>query len=152
MPLTQSLSTSSSSRLRTHAFTLLAALTLPAATHSLGAQETLPRAAAVEVRARFLTDLDTLQHKFLALAEAIPADARGQRVLRLHTHGLRATPPRFPRPGRNAEVRVDEQQGRREAPHRGVRLPGRRSPDSDESKITGTQKFSAAIARSSRPR
>ncbi len=74
MPLTQSLSTSSSSRLRTHAFTLLAALTLPAATHSLGAQETLPRAAAVEVRARFLTDLDTLQHKFLALAEAIPAD------------------------------------------------------------------------------
>ncbi|MEP7380750.1 MAG: DinB family protein [Gemmatimonadota bacterium] len=40
----------------------------------LSAQDILPRAAAIEVRARFVSDLDTLQHKFLALAEAIPAE------------------------------------------------------------------------------
>jgi DinB superfamily len=32
------------------------------------------REAAIEVRKQFMTDLDTLQSKFLALAEAIPAD------------------------------------------------------------------------------
>ena len=36
--------------------------------------ELLPRDAAIEVRSRFLMDLDTLQSKFLALAEAFPAE------------------------------------------------------------------------------
>ena len=38
------------------------------------AQSVPDRGSALEVRTRFLTDLDTLQKKFLALAEAIPAE------------------------------------------------------------------------------
>lgn len=38
------------------------------------AQDVPNRDAAVEVRKQFLADLDTLQSKFLALAEAFPAD------------------------------------------------------------------------------
>ncbi len=53
---------------------LVALLALVTSAERLGAQDILPRAAAIEVRARFVSDLDTLQHKFLALAEAIPAD------------------------------------------------------------------------------
>jgi DinB family protein len=41
---------------------------------SLVAQQVPNHEAAVEVRKQFLADLDTLQHKFVALAEAIPAD------------------------------------------------------------------------------
>jgi hypothetical protein len=47
---------------------------LGAASQSAGAQDVLPREAAIDVRKHFLTDLDTLQSKFLALAEAIPAE------------------------------------------------------------------------------
>ena len=46
---------------------------LSAATPLLG-QAAPNREAAVEVRKQFMTDLDTLQSKFLALAEAVPAD------------------------------------------------------------------------------
>jgi uncharacterized damage-inducible protein DinB len=38
------------------------------------AQDVPDRAAATEVRKQFLLDLDTLQSKYLALAEAIPAE------------------------------------------------------------------------------
>lgn len=38
------------------------------------AQDVPNQAAAMEVRTRFVTDLDTLQARFLALAEAIPAE------------------------------------------------------------------------------
>lgn len=38
------------------------------------AQDVPDRASAVEVRKQYLLDLDTLQSKFLALAEAFPAD------------------------------------------------------------------------------
>jgi uncharacterized damage-inducible protein DinB len=40
----------------------------------LAAQDAITPAAATEIRKQFLTDLDTLQSKFLALAEAIPAE------------------------------------------------------------------------------
>ena len=57
---------------------LLAAAALPAAAQG-GAQNgaagaILPREAAVEVRIRFLNDLDSLQSKVMALANAIPAE------------------------------------------------------------------------------
>jgi hypothetical protein len=63
-------------------FRTIVALTFAvmAGARSLSAQvqpqgsEILPRDAAVEVRMRFLSDLDTLQSKFLALAEAFPAE------------------------------------------------------------------------------
>jgi hypothetical protein len=56
--------------LRTGALTLaLVALAGPAA-----AQDIPNRDAALEIRKRFLMDLDTLQSKFLALAEAIPPE------------------------------------------------------------------------------
>ena len=42
--------------------------------HALRAQEVPNREAAAEVRKQFLADLDTLQSKFLALAEAFPAN------------------------------------------------------------------------------
>jgi hypothetical protein len=43
--------------------------------HALRAQDGAPnRESAVEVRKQFLADLDTLQSKFLALAEAFPAN------------------------------------------------------------------------------
>ena len=52
-----------------------AALMLLALPHgSLLAQEVPNRESAVEVRKQFLADLDTLQSKFLALAEAFPAN------------------------------------------------------------------------------
>jgi hypothetical protein len=41
----------------------------------VGAAQDVPnREAAIEIRKRFMMDLDTLQSKFLALAEAFPAD------------------------------------------------------------------------------
>ena len=52
---------------------LVAVIAVAGAT-PLHAQDILPRASAVEVRARFIADLDTLQSKFVALAEAIPAE------------------------------------------------------------------------------
>jgi len=52
----------------------MAALMLLALPHrALRAQEVPNRESAVEVRKQFLADLDTLQSKFLALAEAFPA-------------------------------------------------------------------------------
>ena len=53
-------------------FGALAALTISAA--SARAQYSPDRATALEVRKEFLTDLDSLHAKFVALAEAIPAD------------------------------------------------------------------------------
>ena len=51
-----------------------AALMLLALPHrALRAQEVPNRESAIEVRKQFLADLDTLQSKFLALAEAFPA-------------------------------------------------------------------------------
>jgi hypothetical protein len=56
-------------------FRLLALSVALAATPRLSLAQSAPNAdAAREVRAQFLNDLDTLQAKFLALAEAIPAD------------------------------------------------------------------------------
>lgn len=55
-----------------------AALSIPRAAHTQAAPTTgqgAPNAqAAAEIRKRFLLDLDTLQSKFLALAEAFPAE------------------------------------------------------------------------------
>ena len=53
-------------------FLALGATAAPLA--SLEAQDVPNRETALEIRKRFVTDLDTLQSKFLALAEAIPAD------------------------------------------------------------------------------
>ena len=50
------------------------AVALVSSPRAAEAQEVLPRDAAVEVRLRFLSDLDTLQSKFLALADAFPAE------------------------------------------------------------------------------
>lgn len=44
------------------------------ATKPAGGDAILPRESAIEVRTRFLNDLDTLNAKVIALAEAIPAD------------------------------------------------------------------------------
>lgn len=49
-------------------------LTLLAVARPVAAQDVPNRDAAVEVRKQFLTDLDTLQSKFLALANAFPAE------------------------------------------------------------------------------
>jgi hypothetical protein len=51
-----------------------AVLALVSAAGSAAAQDVPNRESALEIRKRFLTDLDTLQSKFLALAEAIPAE------------------------------------------------------------------------------
>ena len=52
-----------------------AALMLLALPHrALRAQEVPNRESAIEVRKQFIADLDTLQSKFLALAEAFPAN------------------------------------------------------------------------------
>ena len=56
----------------TPAFALAFVVVMPAG--RLIAQQAPNRDAAVELRKQFMTDLDTLQSKFLALAEAIPAD------------------------------------------------------------------------------
>ena len=57
--------------IRTGAFVAAISLIGPAA---VAAQDVPNRESALEIRKRFLTDLDTLQSKFLALAEAIPAE------------------------------------------------------------------------------
>jgi len=54
--------------------TLAASLAVVAITGSAAAQDVPNREAALEVRKRFVEDLDTLQSKFLALANAFPAD------------------------------------------------------------------------------
>jgi hypothetical protein len=55
--------------------TLTTALLLVAAAVAAEAQDPMPNAAsAMEVRTRFINDLDTLQAKFLQLANAIPAE------------------------------------------------------------------------------
>jgi len=54
--------------------TLAASLPLAAAAGSAAAQAVPNRESALEVRKRFVEDLDTLQSKFLALANAFPAD------------------------------------------------------------------------------
>ena len=51
-----------------------ATLALIAAAGSAAAQDIPNRETALEVRKRFVTDLDSLQSKFLALADAFPAD------------------------------------------------------------------------------
>ncbi|MFI5233121.1 MAG: DinB family protein [Gemmatimonadales bacterium] len=53
---------------------VVAAFALAAPAASARAQYAPDRATAVEVRKEFLTNLDSLQSKFLSLAEAIPAD------------------------------------------------------------------------------
>ena len=53
---------------------LFAALVLAAAPLSLHAQYSPDTSTALEVRKEFLANLDGLQKKFIALAEAIPAD------------------------------------------------------------------------------
>ena len=60
--------------LRAVVFLSVGAIALSAAAPVVAAQSILPREAAVEVRKQFVADLDTLQSKFLALAEAVPAD------------------------------------------------------------------------------
>lgn len=52
-----------------------AAMVLPAARLAAQAAERVPdRASAIEVRKQFMDDLDTLHTKFVALAQAFPAD------------------------------------------------------------------------------
>jgi len=53
-----------------------AGVTIVASSSVARAQEALPpnQAAAIEMRKQFLADLDTLNSKFTALAQAIPAD------------------------------------------------------------------------------
>ena len=55
-------------------FGAIAALALAFPVVSARAQYAPDRATAIEVRREFLTNFDSLQSKFLALAEAIPAD------------------------------------------------------------------------------
>lgn len=52
----------------------IAIAALLAAATPLAAQEVPNREAAIEMRKQFMADLDTLQSKFLALAEAFPAE------------------------------------------------------------------------------
>lgn len=57
-----------------------AALTaLSAPIHGAPAQEALDAKSATHLRAEYLADLDTLHHKFVELATAIPADKYGWR-------------------------------------------------------------------------
>jgi hypothetical protein len=58
--------------IRTGAFAV--ALAAASFVDTAGAQGAPTRESALEIRKRFLIDLDTLQSKFLALAEAIPAE------------------------------------------------------------------------------
>ena len=53
---------------------VVAALALAVNARPLSAQDVPTRESALEIRKRFLTDLDTLQSKFVALSEAIPAE------------------------------------------------------------------------------
>lgn len=72
--------TSLSTAMRRLAFGALAVVTMSTPAVAQGANKSsssstiLPRESAVEVRMRFLNDLDTLHAKVLALAEAMPAD------------------------------------------------------------------------------
>ena len=54
--------------------TLAAACALAGGSRAVAAQDVPNRDAALEIRKQFVSDLDTLQSKFLALAEAFPAD------------------------------------------------------------------------------
>ncbi len=53
---------------------VVAALALAVNVRPLSAQDVPTRESALEIRKRFLMDLDTLQSKFVALSEAIPAE------------------------------------------------------------------------------
>jgi len=53
---------------------VVAGLAFAATAGAAAAQDVPNRESALEIRKRFLMDLDTLQSKFLALAEAIPAE------------------------------------------------------------------------------
>src|SRR5574338_340970 len=53
---------------------IVASIALAGSATRVAAQVVPNREAALEVRKRFLMDLDTLQAKFLALADAFPAD------------------------------------------------------------------------------
>ena len=53
---------------------LVASVVVPTVARPVAAQDVPNREAALEVRKRFLMDLDTLQSKFVALSDAIPAD------------------------------------------------------------------------------
>jgi len=53
---------------------LVASVVVPTVARPAAAQDVPNREAALEVRKRFLMDLDTLQSKFVALSDAIPAD------------------------------------------------------------------------------
>ena len=60
---------------RTHRIVgALVAVAIATPAHAAFAQYAPDRATAVEVRKEFLTDLDSLHSKFVALAEAFPAD------------------------------------------------------------------------------
>jgi hypothetical protein len=52
----------------------LAAVAVTVTARAAAAQDVPNREAAIEVRARFMNDLDSLQSKFTALADAIPAE------------------------------------------------------------------------------
>jgi hypothetical protein len=53
---------------------VVAALALAVNARPVAAQDVPTRESALEIRKRFLMDLDTLQSKFVALSEAIPAE------------------------------------------------------------------------------
>ena len=53
---------------------VVAALALASIAGTAAAQEVPSRESALEIRKRFLMDLDTLHSKFVALSEAIPAE------------------------------------------------------------------------------
>ena len=56
-------------------YLVVTAVSLLALAHTAAAQDVVPNAAAAaEVRARFIADLDSLEGRFLQLAEAFPAD------------------------------------------------------------------------------
>ena len=60
--------------MRASAVATLAALTLVSDASTASAQGVPNRESALEIRKRFLVDLDTLHSKFTALSEAIPAE------------------------------------------------------------------------------
>ncbi len=59
---------------RVSAAALFMTLALGASARRAAAQDVPNRESAIEIRAKFMADLDTLQKKFLALAGAFPAD------------------------------------------------------------------------------
>lgn len=60
--------------LRRSAYATAIAVACVSATSSADAQAVPTRESAIEMRVKFLKDLDSLQSRFLALAEAIPAE------------------------------------------------------------------------------